>query len=840
MCYFKGCGSVYHKESGLRKHHYFYPNHKPRIPLERASHSVEYFLPDDLNALHRTARLRELFKHLTDEEIKEHVLPHLSKTVSLFELLEIKSMRASTYRGKPNISAFKMFGEFERFRKEVEIKLMELISLPQGRGRTKFGQKEEEKLSTTAKEANTAETAKQEKKDVPPSITISDDQKTKSPTGQKKTALGSSPASLETSKETPETFCVESEAERTAVSSDKAASSSNEDLPGQGSVSSDVIKNSKETSDLSVKEKKQDESDQESTESGPAQSSNKEGSKVSGSTVHPEGPSKNAASSLCIMSAVKDTVPLPMDTDVRQVKDVSEPGSGPSSTQSTGVVMVEAKENMESSKKGNPNVAQECVIEMAAVDKGNKESTAGKKPSSVRSSEGGSQEQARKQPTVVLEENKGEVNEVVEKEDSKSIEAGKDTDKMASDCTGESGRTKSTESGGVQAKSNEKPSEATRHENVQVDEAETASLTTREPSSSNSSNPGDDSIDVQKETQKEASPLKQKFTRMLADITADEEDDIDESNLLEFGLPFAIKWGKVIRNARFLEVKKILRKESYSEQDMRQFIYSKPKEAANVVISSDCHAHPSFFRAYVMPALLDKHIDNFGLFGKKILSRLYLSKQKYVDVLRSGIGPEFAKILGINLFPTFKRIQDTWRSVKSMTPEEKIKRNLVLVPMAEDEHEVPEDEDEGPPTINTGNGMVTTSAVQGQGVTVQNPAIRAVGKHVQNTSIRPAGCSVQNNSPVRVVGTTVQSATGSGNNLLKRPSPAIAMQKNNSKKQRVDNSGNLTLHALSCHSYTHFLELVCNRNFLLLWVFLFCFLLLVGRRDLYHFYFIFC
>lgn len=227
------------------------------------------------------------------------------------------------------------------------------------------------------------------------------------------------------------------------------------------------------------------------------------------------------------------------------------------------------------------------------------------------------------------------------------------------------------------------------------------------------------------------------------------EDEMDENNLLDFSLPFAIKWGRIIKKVRLVEAKKIARKENYSEQDMKQFIYNKPKDAANAVIIADCHAHPSFFRAYVMPALLDKHIDDFGLFGKKLLSRLVLPRRKYVQILRNGIGPELAKILGINIFPTFKRIQDTWISIKNplgTTSRSSYSKTVIAIDAADDV-EVPDEETEAAPAEKAAEPTNTNS----------------------------------------------QNAADKARDSLKRPGPTDGMENDNNKKQRVDNAGNLDL-----------------------------------------------
>lgn len=392
----------------------------------------------------------------------------------------------------------------------------------------------------------------------------------------------------------------------------------------------------------------------------------------------------------------------------------------------------------------------------------------------------------------------GQVNEEKSK-DGKTVASGDEHSAQVSmpadkDDKSETGKSKENGADAVNeiSKSSKTPAESTAEKTSQepgavsgkINQISKESSSVVVSSSSKSSSSGevdmtpDGSADAQKTSQNGTPTLKQKLSKVLAEITIEDEDEIDENNLLDFGLPFAIKWGKVIKTVRTIEARKIARKENYTEQDMKQFIYNKPKEAAIAVIAADCHAHPSFFRAYVMPALLDKHIDDFGLFGKKLLSRLYLSKKKYVDVLRSSIGIEFAKIVGINIFPTFKRIQDTWQSVKVMTPQDKVKRNLVLVLMPEDEREVPGDEEEEPAPTNTMRRVGVIYPVGGRGNTVQH-------------------------SVVRTVGNTVQNATGQGRDLLKRPNTTITVQNDYSKRQRLVNSGNHFLHCKSPNSEFH-------------------------------------
>ena len=286
------------------------------------------------------------------------------------------------------------------------------------------------------------------------------------------------------------------------------------------------------------------------------------------------------------------------------------------------------------------------------------------------------------------------------------------------------------------------------NESGKVSSSEVASSSGNTVDSSDATSAGTSNSGAQ--TGSDAAKKKRKFIT-LEDLDLgddDDEDGIDETNMLDFTLPFAVKWGRIIQKVRSVEAKKIARKENYSEQDMKQFIYNKPKDAANAVIIADCHAHPSFFRAYVMPALLDKHIDDFGLFGKKLLSRLVLPRQKYVQILRNGIGPELAKILGINIFPTFKRIQDTWTSVRNPlgTNSRSSSSKPVITIDSADDVDIPDDDNEA---------------------------------GTANKAVRPI--------------TNSQNTADKANNSLKRPGASDSMENDNNKRLRVDNTGNVDL-----------------------------------------------
>jgi len=648
MCYFKGCGSVYTKESALRKHHYFYPNHKPRIPLEKATHSVEYFLPADLGESHRNARLRELFRHLTNEEIKELIMPRMTKTVSLFELLQLKSMRAQTSRGQSNISAFKMFSEFERFRKEVENKLLELILLPQGRG-----------ISKVVKGAM-------------PSDAFISEQKPESSTSQPYAVSSSKSDSSATASKTVETIVIDSEADRTAATT-VTSSSADKPSSNQGEIPNAATPSAgeevKKTGDTSSAEKKGD-SSVTSKQSSPSEVGTKvtDSTKSTDNKTSADQPSEsdksvNTTESSASETAAKDSTSVPMETDELLRKDAS----GTGKEQSGDVIIVDSHEKTEPlSREGGLELSGEekmkdskdHAVEKMDVDISSENKSVATikdtdKPAPDSSGEKVQDVGEQKSDSQTgIESCKTGDNNAEKTGDDKTRASDNEQTTQVSMATDKDGKGKDDDSGVVEQgttsnekkslegradqineveKSSEKTSETTTQSKAQKESKEPSATSesvkvtpsVQEPSSSKvpvsaASTITDGSASTQKITQKEATPLKDKAIKYIACITIEDEEDLDENDLLEFGLPFVVKWGKVIKKVRTFEGRKLARKENYTEQDMKQFIYGKPKEAANAVISSDCHAHPSFFRAYVMPALLDKHIDDFGLFGKKI------------------------------------------------------------------------------------------------------------------------------------------------------------------------------------------------------------------------------
>ena len=783
-CNHKGCGAEYTTLRGLRTHHYYHPTHKPLFPVEKAANSVEYFLPSELANCHRSARLRELLKHLTNEELKEIFLPRVAKTFSLFELLEMKSVRANTARGQVSVSAFKMYSEFERFRKEVENRLMELIMLPQGKGGFVTEKKKEARKDAPAVNTAKSDTKPESSPKQPP--TVSDLSSSNSSVTKKKAET----IVIDDTKGKQSTVAATTESLKNDISAVKPSPSQEDSSSG---ISPNVYKGEKTTKGPTSVEKKLDASasesgekklaDKESKQSDTLAQSAKEGSEAANSAKPSDEKSSNqqleserVTQTKSSFTVTKDSTSEPMETGELQRKEVNTAEKEKQKSPLTDVIMVDAEEKIEPVNKESDLLLMREGKETTSQDPADgkigsktpvrnadenklKVSTENEKQSAVSSGEEKSQGLSEKQVICVEEEHKVETTAVrkqsVVAEKEKSMQAendkavntvkglgnnsnsgsnlcktkdvtvvesteknmagsrnkkapqGKDSkDNSVKEKVVEEG-CKEIDSGGKETSKVSKANQESNESNEQF----TSQMQSQEPSEkgieeekqgSSCTVPSNadltDSSTSNMQTEASDTPLRSELKRRLIAYSIDEDEGINENNLLEFGLPFAVKWGKVIKKIETVEARKIARRENYTDQDMRQFIYGKPKDAANVVVSADCHAHPSFYRAYVMPALLDKHIDDFGLFGRKILSGLNLSRKKYVDVLRSSIGPELAKIVGINIFPTFKRIMDTWEMVKDLPPGGTVKTPLVLIPRPEDGRDVPDDEDEPAPT----------------------------------------------------------------------------------------------------------------------------------------------
>ena len=783
-CNHKGCGAEYTTLRGLRTHHYYHPTHKPLFPVEKAANSVEYFLPSELANCHRSARLRELLKHLNNEELKEIFLPRVAKTFSLFELLEMKSVRANTARGQVSVSAFKMYSEFERFRKEVENRLMELIMLPQGKGGFVTEKKKEARKDAPAVNTAKSDTKPESSPKQPP--TVSDLSSSNSSVTKKKAET----IVIDDTKGKQSTVAATTESLKNGISAVKPSPSQEDSSSG---ISPNVYEGEKTTKGPTSVEKKLDASasesgekklaDKESKQSDTLAQSAKEGSEAANSAKLSDEKSSNqqleserVTQTKSSFTVTKDSTSEPMETGELQRKEVNTAEKEKQKSPLTDVIMVDAEEKIEPVNKESDLLLMREGKETTSQDPSDgksgsktpvcnadenklKVSTENEKQSAVSSGVEKSQGLSEKQVICVEEEHKGATTAVgkqsVVAEKEKSMQAENDkavntvkglgnnsnsgsnlcktkdvtvvesTEKnMAGSGNNKAPQCKDSKDNSVKekvveegckeidsgGKETSKVSKANQESN-ESNEQFTSQMQSQEPSEkgieeekqgSSCTVPSNadltDSSTSGMQTEASDTPLRSELKRRLIAYSIDEDEGINENNLLEFGLPFAVKWGKVIKKIETVEARKIARRENYTDQDMRQFIYGKPKDAANVVVSADCHAHPSFYRAYVMPALLDKHIDDFGLFGRKILSGLNLSRKKYVDVLRSSIGPELAKIVGINIFPTFKRIMDTWEMVKDLPPGGTVKTPLVLIPRPEDGRDVPDDEDEPAPT----------------------------------------------------------------------------------------------------------------------------------------------
>ena len=907
-CGLPSCAKTYPNRAGLRKHYHFNPTHKPQIPLEKATAACDNFLPLELNEMHRRARLRELFKRLPDNELQELIKPRLAKVMSLYQLLEQKSLRVSV----GSVSAFKMFTEFERFRKEVEAKLLELILLPQGKSQIKVST-DAGKVNNDNKPANvksseaTEQATKESSKDSTPAATAKTDEKVESSVTQSISDTSSAAGSSETAKKTVESICIDSDVEMSSAtdvkssSSDKATSNQAGDSPsGEGKKtesekdSSDAVLSATPSSateplgeSLPSKdgEKKEGELPKQSSSLPQAVEGNENAPSLSKSSAdqppETEQPKQNELPG-CIPgeSTPKDSTSVPMDVDEQATKLASKADSKPSESQSSDVIMVDSQKEVESGSKDaeertseeeKANGSQDGFVdgtkpvvctgeERESVMASSKENTSmdgkeqnEKPPASNKSkttenevagshskedkmaekpagegkeisameveeqgnnskndSKGSQVKDATEEKTVEVEakaaepkadskdadddplkeavKNKAEEEQKSERVENTDVDSGSDivtagsskqvpevameTDKVevvaskvgdqGSEDANKEKTSHSIENEGNQSKEVPKASEANTEsdkpkeptaadgkgeENAKVSSSEVASSKSGDTAGSSDTTPAASSNSTAQAGSDSVMVKRRRITLEDLDLGDDDDDDeIDENNLLDFTLPFAVKWGRIVKNVRALEAKKIARKENYSDQDMKHFIYNKPKDAANAVIVADCHAHPSFFRAYVMPALLDVHIDDFGLFGKKLLSRLYLPREKYVRVLRDGIGPELAKILGINIFPTFKRIQDTWQSIKmplgNAFNSSQARKTVLAVDLADD-FDVPDEESETVPADKTGG--------------------------------------------------TSQHTAGRAADSLKRPGPTDNVTNDNNKRQRLDNSGTLVI-----------------------------------------------
>ena len=125
-CEFRNCKRIFYRRSDLDQHFAWFPDHAIRVfkfhEYNTASSDCSSFLPAGMKPYYRKARVRELFKRLTDAELKEFALPRLVKNnlgLSLWNFLEKKAEHSRV----PGSLMAKIFVEFEQFRVEVEQKL---------------------------------------------------------------------------------------------------------------------------------------------------------------------------------------------------------------------------------------------------------------------------------------------------------------------------------------------------------------------------------------------------------------------------------------------------------------------------------------------------------------------------------------------------------------------------------------------------------------------------------------------------------------------------------------------------------------------------------------------
>lgn len=86
------CTNVYQSSGGLRKHFRKFVTHKSGVTengLLPASKAVNLFV--GVHECHRKARLNELAKQLTEEEIHGIFLPKIAQSISLDQLATEKS-----------------------------------------------------------------------------------------------------------------------------------------------------------------------------------------------------------------------------------------------------------------------------------------------------------------------------------------------------------------------------------------------------------------------------------------------------------------------------------------------------------------------------------------------------------------------------------------------------------------------------------------------------------------------------------------------------------------------------------------------------------------------------
>ena len=130
VCEYQGCKKTFVQNNDYLQHLSQFPDHRMKV-LKFHDYSSAFdvcssFLPEQINPYHRKARVRELFKHLSDEELKEFALPRLARNTHGSLLWDFLEKQAEHSRVPGSLSA-KIFVEFEQFRTEVEQNLRKNI-----------------------------------------------------------------------------------------------------------------------------------------------------------------------------------------------------------------------------------------------------------------------------------------------------------------------------------------------------------------------------------------------------------------------------------------------------------------------------------------------------------------------------------------------------------------------------------------------------------------------------------------------------------------------------------------------------------------------------------------
>ena len=91
-CPFENCHKSYNSQKHLNEHFRLHPSHKPHtLPSTRvrvtAKECAEKFLDDETNPYTRKLRVKELFKLLTDDELKQFALPRIANIVTPVDFL---------------------------------------------------------------------------------------------------------------------------------------------------------------------------------------------------------------------------------------------------------------------------------------------------------------------------------------------------------------------------------------------------------------------------------------------------------------------------------------------------------------------------------------------------------------------------------------------------------------------------------------------------------------------------------------------------------------------------------------------------------------------------------